>query len=253
MNTGSTARRSGQDMVQTGSFISTRSRPRPGLVALIVLLHVLGLYGLTRALAPDAVAAVEESVVEAFTVIVTTPEDPPEPEPEPDAGAAGEAGREATPRDASAPEPPLPVARPTPVPRAASTGSADTSGARDSGSGTGGGGQGTGTGSGQGGTGSGGGIAAKAVKIAGDISNARDYPVPEGGREARIGTSVTIAVTVGTDGQPTACRILRPGPFAETNQRTCELAMQRFRFRPAVDRDGNPVVSEFGWRQDFFN
>lgn len=239
--------------MQTGGFTSTRRRPRPALVVLIVLLHVLALYGLTRALAPDAVAAVEDSVVEAFTVIVTTPEDPPEPEPQPDAGAAGDVGREATPREVAAPEPPVPVARPRPVPRAPSTGTADTSGARDSGTGTGAGGQGTGTGSGQGGAGSGGGIAAKAVKIAGDISNAGDYPVPEGGREARIGTSVTIAITVGTDGQPTACRILRPGPFAETNRRTCELAMQRFRFRPAVDRDGNPVVSEFGWRQDFFN
>jgi len=29
--------------------------------------------------------------------------------------------------------------------------------------------------------------------------------------------------------------------------------MQRFRFRPALNREGEPVVSEFGWRQDFFN
>jgi periplasmic protein TonB len=240
-------------MAETGGFTSQRQRPRPALVALIVLLHVLALYGLTRALAPDVVAGVEESVVEAFTVIVTTPEVPPEPEPEPDAGAAGEEGREATAREVTAPEPPVPVVRPTPVPRAASTGAADTSGARDSGAGTGAAGSGSGTGSGQGGAGSGGGIATRAVKIVGDISNARDYPVPEGGRGARIGTSVTIAITVGTDGQPTACRILRPGPFPETNQRTCDLAMQRFRFRPALNRDGQPVVSEFGWRQDFFN
>jgi len=238
-------------MAETGGFTSMRQRPRPGLIVLIVALHVLALYGLTRAFAPDAVAAVEESVVEAFTVIVTSPEEPPEPEP--DAGAAGEQGREATPREVTAPEPPVPVARPTPVPRALSTGAADTSGARDSGAGTGAAGAGSGTGSGQGGAGSGGGIATKAVKVAGEIGNARDYPVPEGGREARIGTSVTIAITVGTDGRPTACRILRPGPFPETNQRTCELAMQRFRFRPALNREGEPVVSEFGWRQDFFN
>ncbi len=238
-------------MTEPGGFTSERRRPRPGLVALIVGLHVLALYGLTRALAPDVVAGVEESMVEAFTVIVTSPEDPPEPEP--DAGSAGAPGREATARQESAPEPPTPVTRSTPVPRTASTGAADTSGARETGAGTGAAGQGSGTGSGRGGSGAGGGIAVKAVKIAGDISNARDYPVPDEGRGARIGTSVTIAVTVGVDGQPSACRILRPGPFAETNLRTCELAMQRFRFRPATDRDGNPVVSEFGWRQDFFN
>ncbi len=238
-------------MAEATSFANERRRPRPWLVILIVVAHVVALYGLTRALAPDVVASVEETVVAAFTVTVTAPVD--EPEPEPDAGSAGEPGREAVPREASAPEPPVPVARPTTVPRASSTGAADTSGARDSGSGTGAGGTGSGTGSGRGGDGKGGGIAAKAVKIAGEIGNARDYPVPEGGREARIGTSVTIAITVGTDGLPQRCRILRPGPFPETNQRTCELAMQRFRFRPATDRDGNPVVSEFGWRQDFFN
>ena len=142
-------------MAETGGFTSMRQRPRPGLIVLIVALHVLALYGLTRAFAPDAVAAVEESVVEAFTVIVTSPEEPPEPEP--DAGAAGEQGREATPREVTAPEPPVPVARPTPVPRALSTGAADTSGARDSGAGTGAAGAGSGTGSGQGGAGSGGG------------------------------------------------------------------------------------------------
>lgn len=238
-------------MAETGSFTNTQSRPRPWLVVLIVLLHVLALYGLTRALAPDMVASVEETVVAAFTATVTAPEDPPEPEP--DAGAAGEEGREATPREVTAPQPPIPVPSPTRVPRVSSTGAADTSGARDSGAGTGAGGDGLGTGSGRGGGGAGGGITSRAVKIAGEIGNARDYPVPEGGRAARIGTSVTIAITVGVDGQPTACRILRPGPFPETNQRTCELAMQRFRFRPAMNRDGQPVVSEFGWRQDFFN
>ncbi len=240
-------------MAAEDKFSSTPRRPRPALVVLIVVLHVLALYGLTRALAPDMVAKVEDSVLAAFTVTVTTPEEPVEPEPEPDAGAAGDPGREATAREVAAPPPPVPVASPTRVPRAPSTGAADSSGASDSGSGTGASGAGDGTGSGQGGVGSGGGIATRAVKIAGDIGNARDYPAPEGGRSARIGTSVTIAVTVGIDGQPVSCRIVRPGPFPETNQRTCDLAMQRFRFRPAMNRDGQPVVSEFGWRQDFFN
>ena len=72
------------------NFVSTRRRPRPGLIALIVLLHLAALYGLTRAFAPTFVASVEETVVSAITVTITTPE---EPEPEPDAGAAGEEGR----------------------------------------------------------------------------------------------------------------------------------------------------------------
>ncbi|MFZ1741465.1 MAG: energy transducer TonB, partial [Pontixanthobacter sp.] len=112
---------------------------------------------------------------------------------------------------------------------------------------------GEGTGSGRGGDGMGGAAATKAVKISGDISRASDYPIPDGGREVRIGTSVSIAITVGADGLPKSCRVFKPGPFPETNARTCELAMARFRFKPATNRNGEPVQSVFGWKQDFFN
>ena len=108
-------------MAETGNFTSTKRKPRPALIVLIVLIHLLVLYGLARALAPGAVTSVEESVVAAFTVTITAPEDP---EPEPDAGAAGEQGRKATPKPVTAPEPPIPVPRPTRVPKASSTGAA---------------------------------------------------------------------------------------------------------------------------------
>jgi hypothetical protein len=59
---------------------------------------------------------------------------------------------------------------------------------------------GNGTGSGNGGQGQGGGGAVtKAVKIAGDINSARDYPRET--RDQHIGDSVTVALTVGTDGR----------------------------------------------------
>ena len=239
-------------MAEDTGFLAMRRRPRPLVLVAIGVLHVLIFYGLIRALAPDFTATVEESVVSAFTVTVTAPEDEPKEE-QPDEGASGEQGREAVPKPVTAPEPEIPVRRDPPAPKASSTGAATTSGARDSGEGTGAAGAGSGTGSGNAGGGQGGGIASKAIKTAGDIANVRDYPIPPGGRKARIGTSVTIAVTVGTDGLPKGCRVIRPGPFPETNQRTCELAMQRFRFDPARDRNGNPVVSQYGWRQDFFN
>ena len=63
---------------------------------------------------------------------------------------------------------------------------------------------------------------------------------------------MVVAITVGTAGKPTACRVPRPSRDAEANAITCRLAMQRFRFRPATDSAGNPIVSTFGWKQTWF-
>jgi len=73
-------------------FAANRRRPRPGLIALIVVGHLAALYGLSRALAPDFTAGVERQVVAAFTVTVTALEEPPPSEPAVDEGAQGDAG-----------------------------------------------------------------------------------------------------------------------------------------------------------------
>lgn len=227
-----------------------KPRPRWGTLALVIAGHLLVGTALIRAFAPDFPAQAVEAVGSLVTVTITAP---PEPVPSaaPDAGAAGEAGTRATPRDANAPKAPIPV-RPKPIPRASSTGAADSAGARDEGAGTGAGGAGTGTGSGAGGGGQGGGAATKPVHIGGAIDKARDYPVPEGGREARIGKSVIVALTVGTDGRASACRVYRTSGLPETDQVTCRLALERLRFRPATDARGEPVVGTFYWQQRFF-
>ena len=227
-----------------------RRKPKWGTLALVVLFHVLAIVGLARAFAPDFTARVVEQAASILTVTVTAPEDPPAASPVPDEGASAEQGKQAKPRDVSAPPRTLPV-KPTQVPPVSGAGADSQSGASAAGAGTGGGGQGVGTGRGQSGSGQGSGGATKVEKIAGDINSARDYPVPPGGRQARFGTSVTIALTVGTDGRASACRIVKPSPFPETDAITCKLALERFRFRPATDRDGNPVVSTYGWRQEF--
>ena len=90
------------------------------------------------------------------------------------------------------------------------------------------------------------------MKIAGEISDARDYPTPPGGRRVRLGHSVTIAMTVGTDGRASNCRIVSPSPDPAADRLTCELAIARFRFRPAIDVNGNPVPATYGWRQSWF-
>ena len=103
-----------------------------------------------------------------------------------------------------------------------------------------------------GGGGQGGVAVTKPVKIAGDINSASDFPVPPGGRQARFGTSVTVYMTVGTDGRASNCRVVRPSPDREADAIVCRLAEQRFRFRPATDSRGNPVPATYGWRQEWF-
>lgn len=239
-------------MAGEAGFSAQRKRPKWWMIVVIVLGHVLALYGLARAFAPDITASVEKTVVAAFTVTVTTPEDDvPVTEPEPDEGAQGDAGEKAVPKPVSAPKTKIPV-KPTPTPPASADGDELNSGARDNGDGTGADGSGLGTGSGRDGTGTGGVAATRPVLIQ-SITNVRAFPTPPGGREARIGKSVIVKLTVSPQGRVTGCSIYQPSPFPETDAKVCELAYDQIRFEPARDRNGNPVAAQFLYRQRFFN
>ncbi len=230
-----------------------RRRPSWPLLVLIVLFHIAVFYGLARAFAPDFTTSVERNVVSAFTVTITAPPEPPPPEnrPEPDEGAQGAPGKEAVPQPVTAPT--LKIERsPEPRPQASSTGTANRSGAREAGEGTGAAGSGLGTGSGNRGGGQGGIAVTKPVHISGAINNARDYPIPEGGRSARRGTEVIVRVVVGVDGRARQCSIYRPSPDPEADRITCQLVEERLGFRPAQDANGNPVAAPFYWRQRWF-
>ena len=239
-------------MSQPGKFTDRRRRPRWGMVALVISGHVLVLFGLARVFAPDFTASVLREAGSALSVTVFTPP-PPEPSPDPamvEEGAAAEEGRRATPREVTAPEVPRP--RDTAAPRVASTGTEDASGARERGAGTGAGGVGDGTGAGRGGTGQGGIAATGPTVRSGRIDSSRDFPIPEGGRSIREGTSVTVVFTVGVDGRAYDCSVARAGPDPATNALVCPLVIERIRFNPARDSNGNPVPARYGWRQDFF-
>ena len=240
-------------MAETATnFSSSRKRLNPWIIFLIVLIHLVVLYGLARALAPQSVASVEESVVSAFTVTVTAPEEEtPVVEPEPDEGAQGEPGKEAVPQPVTAPTSRLP-SQDSPRPRASSTGTAATSGATDAGTGTGAAGSGDGTGAGRGGGGQGGVAATKPV-LTRSISDSSAFPIPPGGREARIGKSVIVKLMVSADGSVTSCSVYRASPFPETDAKVCELSYSQIRFEPARDAEGNPVPAPFYYQQRFFN
>lgn len=237
-------------------FAESRRRPRWWVIALVILGHLLALYGLVRAFAPDAMVSVERSVLSTFNVTIAAPPPPPPPppaaEPVPDEGAAGSQGKKAVPKAVTAPIPKLPVERTTPVPRGSSSGSANSSGAKESGAGTGASGGGEGTGSGRGGGGQGGVAVTKVSVRSGSIDESRDFPIPEGGRGARAGTSITVAFTVGVDGRASDCRVIKPGPDPQTNALMCPLVIERIRFNPARDAQGQPVPARYGWKQDFF-
>lgn len=233
---------------QTG--YQPRRRPRWALIGAIVAGHLaLGVL-LAHLLAPDFTSGLVRSAQGQLTVIVSTYEDePPAPEPEPDAGAAGDPGREAVAKPVAAPSNSLPS--PSPVPRAASTGNQSQSGAREEGDGTGASGPGDGTGSGTGGNGRGGGIAAGPSVRSGELNEARDFPVPPGGRESRYGRSITVNFTVGTDGRARDCTVVNNQVDAETAARVCPLVIEKIRFNPATTADGRAVEARYGYRVDF--
>jgi protein TonB len=238
-----------------GETAVARNWRKLGVLVAVALLHILAIYGLMRAFVPDFTAAAVDKVLSSFTVTVTTPPPPPPPsKPAPKAaGAEGAAGKQALPKEVTAPKPKLVIATLSPAPRASSSGSATTAGARDSGEGTGAGRQGSGTGAGGSGSGSGGGAPTKPVHIGGAINNASDFPIPPGGREARIGKSVIVALTISPNGRATACRVYQPSGFPESDAIVCRLAIERLRFKPATNAAGEPVTATFYWKQRFFS
>lgn len=239
-----------------GGYQMQRGR-RWRLLGMIAVGHVLALAGLARLLAPDFTAAVIEQAGSLVTVTVATWEEPEPtatptmaPRPEPEEGEAAEEARDAAAREVTAP--PAPVPRPSPAPRAASTGVANVSGAGEQGAGTGAGGAGAGAGSGRSGSGRGGVPVSGPSVRSGAISSARDFPIPDGGRQVRAGTSVTVVFTVGVDGRASDCSVRDPGPDPATNALVCPLVVERIRFNPARNAAGEPVPARYGWRQDFF-
>ncbi|MGB3710283.1 MAG: hypothetical protein WA985_01185 [Erythrobacter sp.] len=220
------------------------------LVLGIVALHVVALYGLSRALAPEFTASIEREVVSAFTVTVSSPPEPPPAPPEPDEGAQGNPGEEAVPQPVTAPTSPI-ERQPDQRPQASSTGSATRSGAREAGEGTGAAGEGLGTGSGNSGRGQGNAVVERPSVRSGNLDTASDFPVPPGGRESRYGRSVTVVFTVTPDGRARNCSVARSGVDADTTARVCPLVIERIRFNPARNRAGQPVEARYGYRVEF--
>jgi TonB family protein len=71
-----------------------------------------------------------------------------------------------------------------------------------------------------------------------------DYPA-DSLRNGEEG-NVRIALEVDTEGKPTRCTVVQSSGHPALDQRTCQVGMERARFRPAHDQQGKPVDSV--WR-----
>jgi protein TonB len=87
--------------------------------------------------------------------------------------------------------------------------------------------------------------------LSGSLDPRRDFPIPEGGREARFGTSVTVFFIVTTAGRARDCAVTRSTADAQSTGRVCALVIEKIRFNPARNRAGEPVEARYGYRVDF--
>lgn len=238
--------------------MSTFARPAPSrrIIALTLsaAIHIAALAALLfwhLAPAPD-------DREPAMTVVDLAEDPPPEkPQPPPQPKAEREAARPGAPAAAGpkAEAAPLAMAIPVVVPTMPASvvpaaGQAVNSGAASSGTGTGAGGAGNGTGGG--GDGNGGGGRAREgtdpVVIRGDFRQS-DYP-----KELRATgpKGVTWAeVVVGINGRVTSCRISKPSGIPQFDAKTCQILLQRFRYRPARDPQGRPVPATDSFSVDW--
>lgn len=237
-------------------------RDRAATLALVVGIHAAIGFALIT-LSGNVREALPEDVVQMFDVVVPLPPPPPpvveklpEPEqakPKEDEGAASAKNikSRATPIAAPKPRIQLPIPQPMPATATPNTGSESTQGASTPGSGTGAGGQGTGTGSGGSGSGSGGGGSSGGTRptvVQSTTLTMRDYS-PASRRNWPRGGRVFVAVRVQLDGRATDCKVNRSIGNPSIDAETCRLVESKVRFRPAVDGNGRPYVTWYGYIQ----
>ena len=228
---------------------TTRPRERAIALAAVALVQLGVGIALLRGLNVD-ISRGGEIVQRLVNVTLAKPPPPVPPPPvrvkraeKPRAASAPKAAPEKLggspgPKPAHAPPSVTPIVpvRPMAAPSGGGTGTGPAIGS-GAGGGTGGSGYGAGDGGGT-----------DLELISGDITQ-RDYPKHLG--NAGIGGTVSVRFTVLTSGRVAGCRVTRSSGVPELDALTCEIAVQRFRFRPATDRYGRPVSEAVDWDQDW--
>lgn len=219
---------------------------------LIMLLNLSGKMDITR----------PQDALRVFDVneVPPPPSQPiPKPQPQPQKpkqteGAASPKNIKSNATDIVAPPPEfsMPVPVPMKTTQTPNTGVEATQGASDVvGPGTGAGGTGTGTGSGGSGSGTGeggGGAAVSPPHLATPVLRGRDFPRDMLERWPR-GATVFLRLRVDPKGFVSECNVDRGTNIAAIDTQICNVAHDRLRFRPALDRAGQPVAGWFGYAQ----
>jgi protein TonB len=217
---------------------------------------------LAYALFAGLAVQVPRAVVEPLKNFGLLPEPPPPPPRAPPAprfatpereGAASPPNIRSTATEIVAPPPriALPALSPIVAAPLPGLGADPTAGAAPiRGPGTGSGGEGDGSGSGSGGDGPGGGGGSPPVIKSGRL---RDSDYPRAAAEAGIGGTVEVQYTVGTDGRPRNCRIMKSSGNGDLDATTCRMILLRYRYRPARDRQGRPIDSEVADTHEWIN
>ena len=235
-------------------------RDRSGVIAVVIAIHAALLFAVIHRWGSDGKLVDYPIPISIFDLKPPPPPPPPPPpeqqrqQPKPkedEGGSAPNIKSEATPIKASEPKvvvPPLPQIAATETPR---QGTAPTQGAAPvagPGTGTGGSGTGTGTGTGGGSGGGGEGGVADPPHLVSPVLTGRDFS-RELLEQWPRGATVFMRLRVDVRGYVSECTVDRGTGVPAIDSQVCNLAHDRLRFRPAVNRSGQAVAGWFGYAQ----
>ena len=236
-----------------------QAKDRGGAIAAVAAIHAALLFALLN-ISGRMDLPVPESVLRTIDINALDPPPPPPPAPpqqreqrrpeEEEGGAPANIRSQATP--VVAPKPIVEPQRPNPVvvTETPNQGAAPTQGAADvPGPGTGAGGTGTGTGTGSGsGAGGGDGGVVSPPRLVSPVLRGRDFG-QDLLRQWPRGAQIFLRLRVDDRGFVSECVVDRRSGAAAIDSTICNLAHERLRFRPALNRAGQPVAGWFGYRQ----
>jgi len=245
--------------VDVGYRTEISARDRSGAIAVVVVIHAALLFAFLHMAGKLDIGDTQRALnVFNFTNAPIPPPPPPaqrkQPRPkEKEGGSAPKNIRsEATPVVAPKAKIETPPVQKIAAAEAPHQGAAPTQGASNvTGPGTGAGGVGIGTGSGNGGNGSGGGGDNGVVEpphLATPVLSGRDFP-RELIEQWPPRATVFLRLRIDPRGYVAECMVDRGTGIPPIDAIMCNLAHERLRFRPALNRGGQAVAGWFGYAQ----
>ena len=232
------------------------ARDKSGAIVGVIAVHAVLLFALLN-LSGTIDLTNPQSALKIIDLSNPPPPPPPQPEqqarPKEKEGASSPTNvrSQATPVAAPKPRIKMPPVQKIVASETPKQGTQSTQGASNvAGPGTGAGGAGNGTGSGNGGNGSGSGDngVADPPHLATPVLGGRDIP-----RELLDqwppGAPVFLRIRVSPQGFVSECNVLRGTGNPQIDNMMCNIAHDRLRFRPAVNRYGQAVAGWFGYAQ----